>query len=526
MSEQSRRVRDKVGEVQRSMVRSSRRLHLLQLVMIGLVLMSAVAVLDYSFELPTALRLVGLILAVGILIAWGRRCIADRRRYGVAEAAADVESEFPEYGQRIRTTLDYGDPETPTAAAASNLVKDLEAETERVTQPRDFAEVVDRRPLRLAMIGLAALLVVISVALFRNAELRIGMSRVLLLPVQYTQLTVDEIDAPVPAGQDVVIHARIEGRAVDSVRLYYRPVGGKDWNGPKFDLISADDEEASDGSLRGDFAATINDCQENLEYYVVAGDYQSELFHLEVLAPLELEKLVTEVQPPLYTRLKPETTDSLDLKVVEGTDVEFALTLNRDAAEAQLRRLADPDDDSAGAMQHTTPLQLEGNVLKGRFEDIQESQRFVISARAADGIEYQSPRFRIRVRPDGSPKIRFVNPPEDLELVPTAEVALSLDVSDDFGISKLGIAAQVADGPLETIWEHDYEGDPETPQETRVQPVLYLEEHELTFQDAVTYYAYAVDNRPDEGKRVTTDLRFIDIRPFKREYQILKGGGT
>lgn len=527
VSEESRRVREKVGDVRRSISRSSRWLQLMQLAIFGLVLVSAIALLDYYFLLPTAFRVAALFVAMGIVVAWGRRCIAARSHYGVAEAAADVEAEFPEYGQRIRTTMDYSDPATPTAAAAPKLVQCLEVDTERLTRPQDFAEVVNRRPLGLSVLGLALLLLVIFVALARDWELRVGMSRAFLFPFQYTQLTVDDIDKPIPAGQDATVVATIEGRAVHSAQLFYRAVGAEDWNELDLELISADDEETPADGLRGELAATIKDCQEDLEYRVTAGPRESDVFRLRVLAPLELKQLVTDVRPPIYTKLEPETTDSLDLKVVEGTNIQFELTLNRAAAGAQLRRVSDSENDPAGfSPDPTVPLQLDGNIIKGRFEDLRESQRFVISARAADGIEYQSPRFRIRVRPDGAPKIRFVKPPEDLEVVPTAEVALSLDVADDYGIRKLGIAAQVANGPLETLWEQDYQSDPDAPHETRVQPVLYLEKHELTFQDAVTYYAYAVDNRPDGGKRTTTELRFIDIRPFKREYQILEGGGT
>src|SRR5262249_17195139 len=53
----------------------------------------------------------------------------------------------------------------------------------------------------------------------------------------------------------------------------------------------------------------------------------------------------------------------------------------------------------------------------------------------------------------------------------------------------------------------------------------------LTQKDCVAYYAFAEDNRPDGPQRTTTDLRFIDIRPFLRTYRLVEpnepmaGGG-
>ena len=64
------------------------------------------------------------------------------------------------------------------------------------------------------------------------------------------------------------------------------------------------------------------------------------------------------------------------------------------------------------------------------------------------------------------------------------------------------------------------------PEEISTQVVLPLEDHEVTFQDGVTYYAFAEDNHPDKPQRITTELQWIDIRPYKRTYQILDTGGT
>ena len=135
-----------------------------------------------------------------------------------------------------------------------------------------------------------------------------------------------------------------------------------------------------------------------------------------------------------------------------------------------------------------------------------------------------SPRFRIRVQMDKKPQIRFVSPEEDLEVIPTTEVPLSFEASDDLGVTKAGVLYKIGDGSPQTLWEHEYV---ESQDSLHAQNTLFLEDHQLTFRDAVTYYAFAEDNYFDKPRRVTTELRFIDIRPFKREYQITQApGGT
>src|SRR5208283_2446042 len=95
--------------------------------------------------------------------------------------------------------------------------------------------------------------------------------------------------------------------------------------------------------------------------------------------------------------------------------------------------------------------------------------------------------------------------------------------SDDFGLSKVGIVYQIGNGPKKTL---RLEEDPKQPVSLGVLATLYLEDHSLTQQDSVTYYAFAEDNDPAGPHRVTTELQFIDIRPYKLEYQVVKGGGS
>ena len=50
--------------------------------------------------------------------------------------------------------------------------------------------------------------------------------------------------------------------------------------------------------------------------------------------------------------------------------------------------------------------------------------------------------------------------------------------------------------------------------------MLLLEKLAASPTDSLTYYAFAEDNYPAGPKRTETDLRYIDIRPFKREYKM------
>src|SRR5262249_19872522 len=132
-------------------------------------------------------------------------------------------------------------------------------------------------------------------------------------------------------------------------------------------------------------------------------------------------------------------------------------------------------------------------------------------------------RIIIRVQLDRKPEVRFIEPPEELVVTPTTEVPMVVEASDDLGLYKAGILYQVGAGKMQTLWEQDGGGTDEPFTRWKV---LELEELEVTYKDAITYYAFAEDNYFGEPRRTITPLRYIDIRPFKVSFQMVEGGGS
>ena len=135
------------------------------------------------------------------------------------------------------------------------------------------------------------------------------------------------------------------------------------------------------------------------------------------------------------------------------------------------------------------------------------------------------------MRKDQAPLVHFEDPPEAWEVNPIAEVPLRIRVNDDFGLRKAGIVFQIDGGDEHAFLTSEYdirvepdaEGQIHLTTHAALADVLYLEKFPVTEDSAVTYYAYVEDNHPDTPHRTETDLRFIEIRPFRRFFQ---PGGT
>jgi hypothetical protein len=125
------------------------------------------------------------------------------------------------------------------------------------------------------------------------------------------------------------------------------------------------------------------------------------------------------------------------------------------------------------------------------------------------------------VIPDAKPSITFVRPAESLAALPTTEVPFKVVAADDYGVAKVGITYQIGDGPEMTL----YLGEPgEKPPTVEALATLALEKHPLTFADSLGYRAFVEDNREPTARRVSTEVRYIDILPYKQAFQVVNGG--
>src|SRR5437899_3184630 len=124
---------------------------------------------------------------------------------------------------------------------------------------------------------------------------------------------------------------------------------------------------------------------------------------------------------------------------------------------------------------------------------------------------------------DQKPIVEFTKPGRDTKATKVEEVFTELRAEDDFGVNQLELYYSVNGSPEQKIELFTNKG--ESPKEISASHTFFLEEHDLQPGDFITYYGKAVDShRPPNT--VSTDIYFIEVRPFGREYyQGQQGGG-
>src|SRR5207302_6869635 len=122
---------------------------------------------------------------------------------------------------------------------------------------------------------------------------------------------------------------------------------------------------------------------------------------------------------------------------------------------------------------------------------------------------------------------RFSKPGRDSQATPVEELFLEARADDDYGVRNLQLYYSVNGGAQKSV--NLFSGKPLA--EVSGSHTIYLEELGLKPGDFVSYFAKATDTDTVAGpKTATSDIYFVQIRPFKKDYraaqsQAMGGGG-
>lgn len=508
------------------------------IVLAGLVLLIAA---DFWLELPWKVRALGAVLAALIAGVWGfllaRLFLASGTK---PRTASEIERSFPQLGQSIRTTVQYGEASADQVRAAGvreSLVSALEEETHARSRGLHLDTIVPTQRLWIAVGGLAVFAAALLGGAAFNWEWRVAASRALLAETPYTQVALEPGNLKVDQGAPVDIRLLVSGRTDRETRLLTRPAG--DAKAPWAERDFAASEGRAEGPRTLAFSSRIESIKKPLEYKAVAGTIESPVYRIDVRYPLAMKKVEVELTPPVYTNHPPQATEDPNITAVEGTTAKFRITLDQPARAASLvlTDLARRDDEEQRPQSRTVPLVVDGAALTAVLP-LTGDMKYSIVAETSEGQRLPENSYRIRVRPDQPPEVYFESPRDPIDVHTLAEVLMRIRVRDDFGLARAGIIFEVNNEEEYPLLSEDFATAAEelqklgklTPDtQAALEKVLPLEFFQLKMTDSVAYYAFAEDNYPGTPHRSVTDLRFVDIRPFRIRYTVRdddpSGGG-
>lgn len=308
----------------------------------------------------------------------------------------------------------------------------------------------------------------------------------------------------VARGGDQRIAARLVGFGSDEVVLAMRP-GDGEWE--RIPMGAGADSTT--------FAARLFDIDARTRYYVEAAGVRSPEFTLDVADLPAVKRIDLDYRYPAYTGLAPRTVeDGGDIAAVRGTVVRVRIVPTMPVRAGRI--VVEGRDtillaaDSAGA------LAGELTVRKPGFYEV--ALQGATGAMAGASLDYA-----IDVLDDEAPTVRFRKPGRDLKVTALEEVFAEAVAEDDYGVRRLELVYTVNGGAPKTLVLHDA-GAPR--REVSGTHTFYLEEMSLRPGDLVSYFARASDgDRVSGAKSASTDIYFMEVRPFGQEYRQAEQSG-
>ncbi|MCA9135444.1 MAG: DUF4175 family protein [Planctomycetales bacterium] len=461
------------------------------------------AIVDYYAPLGFMSRLTAWGLIVGVVVVAGLR-LRKWMSFDSADAVRQAENAWPELGQRLRTSHDYQTTPADVSPADPELVRALETQTQHRVMERPVKPLGHSWPIA-ALAGFCGVIAIAwLVTLILSPDWRVTTGRMMLLPLHYSDVQLEPLPETLDQGDDLIVVLHVNGRPIDSAVMKYRTGGSTQW----YEVLIA---AANSEILLGELTATISDCQDDLEIQIVADPLADAIHHIPVRLPLLVSRWDAEVMPPAYTGLPAVDAVADDARIPEGSQIRLKAQYNRPPASVSVSMVPEATESPVAEI---VDAAASISLFAGR-----EPIEVTAHGTTSDGVRDDS-TVMLGVVPDREPIVKFLSPDEDAEAIPTAELRFTVEAFDDYAITEIELRYRIDDGPEQTLWKFAPDQSVAAVAQTTT---LALEDLGIAYPQSITYYAVATDNRSPESHRVTSELRFVDIRPFNREYEFKEG---
>ncbi|HUV12802.1 MAG TPA: hypothetical protein VMY18_04105, partial [Acidobacteriota bacterium] len=414
-----------------------------------------------------------------------------------------LEQRYPNLHDRVSTAVEVRKPDSEIDPAVRELVeRDAYHQLKQVRQPRFYWPRISGASLIVAAI---AVLLFSGLYLGGPSEFAYSINKLLGSWADPDQAPLYEVlvtpgNATVGEHGDLEIRATLIGfdaREVTLNALYE--------NQPQWESV-----QMFPDSNTGEYTFLFFDIREPIDYYVEAEGIRSGEFRIKVSDVPRVTKVKITLQFPSYTGLSDATfEDEQIIRALEGTRVQLEISTDQPVGRGFLR--FEEADEIALEVRPSGILTAEFKIAGDDF--------FRIHFANSEGIlNPGSDEFVVQALEDQKPVISFNQPGRDRPVTNIEEVYSELQVEDDHGIANLKLHYSLNGGADQTA---DL-AFPRGAKHVTSSHTFYLEEMELLPGDFVSYYGEASDS----VSTAVTDIFFLEVEPFDKEYiQSQAGGG-
>ena len=418
-----------------------------------------------------------------------------------------IEERTPGVEERLVTAVELAGDEGSRISPA--LVNRLYRDANSVSASVDVRNVIRRS--RLLLYGgaaLASLILFAGVLKFGPREISEGVAQLvtpttLAASTNAMSIKVRPGTARVPKGSDQDVIATLVNFDSQNVTIFSRPLGSKqDFQGQTMEPAKA----------RSDFRFSLFNIQDSLEYFVESNTIRSEVYKLNVVDLPYVKQLDLTLNFPAFTNLPTKAIeDGGDIAALKGTVATITAKLS---GKVRAARIVFADG-------RKSDMRLQGADFVGELT-VAGDTSYYIELVSNDGEAYRgSNEYDVSVLADQPPVISFDKPGRDKKATNLEEVFTQARAEDDYGVVSMDLHFSVNGGEEKRV--NLQQLTRESARSLTGVYTFFLEEYHLKPGDFISYYAKA----RDAGSEATSDIYFIEVKPFEMEYKQSQqqGGG-
>ncbi len=429
------------------------------------------------------------------------------KRISDARLARLIEEHSPGTDDRLVTAVEYSNGNNKSHISPA-IVSRLYQDANSVSGMLDVGNVIRRS--RLLLYGgaaLASLLVFAGVLKWGPKEISQGVAQLvtpttLAASTNAMSIKVKPGTARVPKGSDQDIIASLVNFDSQQVTVFARPLGSKaDFQGQVMEPAKA----------KTDFRFSIFNIQDSMEYFVESNNIRSDVYKLNVVDLPFVKQLDLTLNFPAFTNLPTKTVeDGGDIAALKGTVATVTAKLT---GKVRAARIVFPDGKK-------TDMNLNGSDFVGQI-NVTGDTSYYIELVSVDGEAYRgSNEYDVTVLGDQPPVISFDKPGRDKKATNLEEVFTQARAEDDYGVVSMDLHFSVNGGEEKKV--NLQQLSRESTRSLTGAYTFFLEEYNLKPGDFISYFAKA----RDASNEATSDIYFIEVKPFEMEYkQSQQGGG-
>src|SRR5829696_4315036 len=430
------------------------------------------------------------------------------KRISDARLARLIEEHSPGTEDRLVTAVEYSNGNIESRVSPA-IVNRLYQDANSASAMLDIGNVIRRS--RLMWYGgaaLASLLLFAGVLKWGPKEISQGVAQ-LVTPTTAAaspnamSIKVKPGTARVPKGSDQDITATLVNFDSQQVTVFSRPLGSKDdFQGQVMEPAKA----------RNDFRFSIFNIQDSMEYFVESNTVRSEVFKLNVVDLPYVKQLDLMLNFPAFTNLPTKAVeDGGDIAALKGTVATVTAKLS---GKVRAARIVFADGKKIEMKQ-------QGAEFVGQIT-VAGDTTYYVELVSVDGETYRgSNEYDVSVLSDQPPVISFDKPGRDKKATNLEEVFTQARTEDDYGVVSMDLHFSVNGGEEKTV--NLQQLSRESARSLSGAYTFFLEEYNLKPGDFISYFAKA----RDASSQATSDIYFIEVKPFEMEYRQSQqqGGG-